>query len=92
MCGSCFHNSNKKKRHGLPSERFFFCTKIIPVDINIHFNPPRYFLTSLRCLKSFHEDLKGLHKTYCGATKKCEIEVSVYFIATFSNARTDGKG
>ena len=48
-------------------------------------NPPRpnpegrekiklsfYFHTSLWCLKSFYEGLKGLHKTFLGSTKKCE--------------------
>ena len=31
-----------------------------------------YFQTSLWCLKSFYEGLKGLHKTFWGTTKKCE--------------------
>ena len=31
-----------------------------------------YFHSSLRCLKRFYKGLKSLHKTFSGATKKCE--------------------
>ena len=40
----------------------------IEIKINLSF----YFHTSLWCLKRFYEGLKGLHKTFWGATKKCE--------------------
>ena len=55
----------------------------MPPDLNI--NPSRpdlgqreknnlnfYFHPSLWCLKRFYEGLKGLHKTFCDTTKKCE--------------------
>ena len=35
-------------------------------------NPNFYFHTSLWCLKRFYAGLWGLHKTFCGTTKKCE--------------------
>ena len=31
-----------------------------------------YFQTSFWCLKRFYEGIKGLYKTFCGTTKKCE--------------------
>ena len=37
-----------------------------------------YFHTSLWCIKRFYEGLKGLHKTFCGTTKKCESKNSSY--------------
>ena len=37
--------------------------------INLNFF---YFHTSLWCLERFYEDLKGLHKIFCGTTKKYE--------------------
>ena len=40
----------------------------IEIKIKLNF----YFHNSLWCLKSFYEDLKGLHKTFWGTTKKCE--------------------
>ena len=40
--------------------------KCIKIKIDINF----YFHTSLRCLKRFYEDLKDLHKTFWGTTKK----------------------
>ena len=40
----------------------------IEIKIKLNF----YFHTSLRCLKRFHEGLKGLHKTFWDTTKKCE--------------------
>ena len=39
-------------------------------EINLNF----YFHTSLSCLKSFYEGLKGLHKAFWGTTKKRENE------------------
>ena len=44
--------------------------------INLNF----YFHTSLRCLESFYESLKGLHKTSWGTTKKCENKNLNWFL------------
>ena len=38
-----------------------------------------YFHTSLWCLKRFYESLKGLHKTFCDTTKKCENKNLIKF-------------
>ena len=54
------------------------CEKVIvsnpshpdPGQREIHLN--FYFHTSLWCIKRFYEDLKDLHKTFWGTTKKCE--------------------
>ena len=32
------------------------------------------FMKALWCLKRFYEGLKGLYKTFCGTTEKCENE------------------
>ena len=41
-------------------------------SIKIKLNLNCYFHTSLWCLKRFYEDLKGLHKTFWGTSKKYE--------------------
>ena len=40
--------------------------------IKIKINLNSYFHLSLWCRKRFFEDLKGVHKTFSGTTKKCE--------------------
>ena len=46
----------------------FIFESCIEIKIKLNF----YFHTSLWCLKSFYEGLKGLHKTFWDTTKKCE--------------------
>ena len=41
-----------------------------------------YFHTSLRCLKRFYEDLKGLHKTFWGTITKFENKNLVNFLSS----------
>ena len=50
----------------LPAPRISQCW--IKIQINLNF----YFHASLWCLKRFYEDLQGLHKIFCGTTKKFE--------------------
>ena len=53
-------------------------TDILPIPapcisescIEIKINLNAYFYTSLRCLKRFNEGFQGIHKTFCGTTKK----------------------
>ena len=37
-------------------------------------NPNFYFRNSLWCLKRFYKGLKGLHKTFEGTARKCEVK------------------
>ena len=51
-----------------------------------------YFHTSLWCLKSFYEVLKGLHKTFWGTRKKCENKNLTLFLSQFNFQKLgDGK-
>ena len=43
-----------------------------------------YFHTSLWCLKRFYEGLKGIHKTFCGTTKKCQNKNLNYFFFQYN--------
>ena len=43
-----------------------------------------YFHTSLWRFKRFYEGLKGLHKTFCGTTKKCENKSLSKFLFYYS--------
>ena len=48
-------------------------TLSVPIpDEGEKLSPNCYLHFSLQCLKWFYEDLKGIHKTFCGTTKKCE--------------------
>ena len=51
----------------------------IEIKINLNF----YFYTYLWCLNRFYEGLKGLHKTFCGRTKKCKNKnLSIFFCSS----------
>ena len=50
-----------------------------------------YFHTSLWCLKRFYEGLKGLHKTFCGTTKKCENKNLTYFFFQYNFQKCTGR-
>ena len=58
----------------------------IEIKIKLHF----YFHTSLWYLKKFSEGLKGLHKTFWGAAKKCENKNLTWFFPFVPD--WDGKG
>ena len=55
--------------------------------INLNF----YVSTSLWYLKRFYEDLKGLHKTFWGTTKKCENKNSSLFSVQLSEMQGAGR-
>ena len=55
--------------------------------INLNFYVP----TSLWYLKRFYEDLKGLHKTFWGTTKKCENKNSSLFSVQLSEMQGTGR-
>ena len=47
-----------------------------------------YFNTSLWCLQRFYEGLTGLHKTFRGTTKKCEIKIQLNFYINTTSRHT----
>ena len=50
-----------------------------------------YFHTSLWCLKSFYEGLKGLHKTFWGTAKKCDNKTLTWFLFQYNFQRCTGR-
>ena len=51
-----------------------------------------YFHTSLFSLKMSSEDLKGLHKTFWGTTKKCENKNFTQFLFQYEFQKCMGRG
>ena len=61
----------------------FISESLIKIKINLNF----YFHTYLWCLKRFYEGVKGLHKTFCGTTKKIKIEVNFLSLSGIGKER-----
>ena len=55
--------------------------------INLNF----YFHTSLWCLKTFYEGLKGLDKTFWDTTKKCENKNVGQFLFKYNFLKCTGR-
>ena len=77
---------NSYKNPDKPSGIGLSLTLLVPISdekkkVKINF----YFHTSLWSLKRFYKGLKSLHKTFWGATKKCENKNLTWFLFQYYN-------